>query len=151
MGKVKYKVVARINPQDKEEEKRYYPCAKSMGELTLEDMCKLIEKNCTLTSTDIMAVLNATDEVMREQLANSMIVRVGNLGHMRLSLSGKGALTPEKFTVGHITKARIIFTPSKATKKALKVLEYERYVPEKEEPTNAEGDSDEGVEGETQE
>ena len=91
MGKVKYKVVARINPQDKEEEKRYYPCAKSMGEMTLEDMCKLIEKNCTLTSTDIMAVLNATDEVMREQLANSMIVRVGNLGHMRLSLSGKGA------------------------------------------------------------
>ena len=149
MGKVKYKVVARINPQDKEEEKRYYPCAKSMGELTMDDLCKQIEKNCTLTSTDIMAVLNATDEVMREQLANSMIVRVGNLGHMRLSLSGKGALTPEKFTVGHITKARIIFTPSKATKKALKVLEYEKYVSETGESTSTESNTDEGTEGES--
>lgn len=130
MGTVRYKVVTRINPQDKEAQKKFYPCAMSKGEMSLEDMCKQIEKNCTLTSTDIMAVLNATDEVMREQLANSMIVRIGNLGHVRLSLSGKGALTADKFTVGHITKARIIFTPSKATRKALKVLEYERYNPE---------------------
>lgn len=126
MGKVKYKIIARGNPQNKNEEKKYYACAQSMGEMTLEDMSKLIEKNCTLTSTDIMAVLNATDEVMREQLANSMIVRIGNLGRVRLSLSGKGALSPETYSASNIKRAKIVFTPSKATRKALKVLEYER-------------------------
>lgn len=127
MGKVKYVVVGRGNPQNREEEKKYYACAKSADEITLEDMSKQIEKNCTLTSTDIMAVLNATDEMIREHLAKGMIVRIGNLGHVRLALSSKGALSPDQFTSANITRAKVVFTPSKATKKALKVLEYEKY------------------------
>ena len=142
MGKVKYVVVGRGNPQNREEEKKYYACAKSSGNITLEDMSRQIEKNCTLTSTDIMAVLNATDEMIREHLAKGMIVRIGNLGHVRLALSSKGALSPDQFTSANITRAKVVFTPSKATKKALKILEYEKY--REKEDTKEEGNDTSG-------
>lgn len=147
MGKVKYVVVGRGNPQDKLEEKKYYACAKSSDEITLEELSSLIEKNCTLTSTDVMAVLNATDEAIREYLSKGMIVRIGNLGHVRLALSSKGALSPEQFTSANITRAKVVFTPSKATKKALKVLEYEKYRPKDETKEGEEEDTDTSAEG----
>lgn len=104
----------------------YYACAQSSGEQTLEDLSKVIEKNCTLTSTDIMAVLHAMDDVMRDQLGNGQIVRIGDLGDVRLSLRGKGSISEEKYTTDLIKCARVVFRPSPLTRKALKSVSYQR-------------------------
>ncbi len=126
MATVKYSVVSKLNPQDKDAVPKFYACAQSAGVQTLEDMSKVIEKNCTLTSTDVMAVLHAMDEVMRDQLANGQIVRIGDLGYARLSLRSQGADTLESFSSDMITKARIVFTPSVNTQKTLRTLNYTR-------------------------
>lgn len=124
MGTVKFSIVAKKNPADKGASAKFYACAQSAGEQSLEDMSKVIEKNCTLTSTDVMAVLHAMDEVMRDQLANGQIVRIGDLGYARLALRSNGAETAESFNSSYIKEARVIFTPSINTRKALKTLTY---------------------------
>lgn len=124
MGTVKYSVVAKKNPIDLKASPKYYACAQSAGVQSLEDMSKVIEKNCTLTSTDIMAVLHAMDEVMREQLSNGQIVRIGDLGYARLSLHSQGAETEKQFNSSLISRARVVFTPGANTRKALKTLTY---------------------------
>ncbi|WP_455667830.1 HU family DNA-binding protein [Phocaeicola sp.] len=124
MGTVKYSVVEKRNPGDKDAVGKFYACAQSAGDQSLEDMSKVIEKNCTLTSTDVMAVLHAMDEVMRDQLSNGQIVRIGDLGYTRLTLRSNGANTAEAFNSSYIKEARVVFTPSANTRKALKTLSY---------------------------
>ncbi len=124
MATVKYSVVGKKNPMDKEAPEKFYACAQSAGEQTLEDLSKVIEKNCTLTSTDIMAVLHALDEVMRDQLSNGQIVRIGDLGYARLALRSNGAETAASFNSSNIKEARVLFTPSVNTRKALKTLTF---------------------------
>lgn len=126
MATVKYSVIPKKNPLEPNSDPKFYACAQSAGVQTLEDMSKAIEKNCTLTSTDIMAVLHAMDEMLREQLSNGQIVRIGDLGYARLSLRSIGANTMEKFTPNLIKKARVVFTPSIATRRALSTLVYTR-------------------------
>lgn len=124
MATVKYSVVGKKNPSDKEAAPKFYACAQSAGEQSLEDLSKVIEKNCTLTSTDVMAVLHAMDEVMCDQLSNSQIVRIGDLGYARLALRSNGADTAEAFNSSFIKEARVLFTASANTRKALKTLNY---------------------------
>lgn len=102
MATVKFSVVRKIKPIDKDANPMFYACAQSAGVQSLEDMSKVIEKNCTLTSTDVMAVLHAMDEVMRDQLANGQIVRIGDMGYARLSLRSEGTETEEAFNASHI-------------------------------------------------
>lgn len=124
MATVKFSVGAKKNPMDLDAAPRFYACAQSSGVQSLEDLSKVIEKNCTLTSTDIMAVLHAMDEVMRDQLSNGQIVRIGDLGYVRLALRSEGAETAESFTSAMIKKVRVVFTPSLITQKALKTLNF---------------------------
>lgn len=124
MATVKYSVVEKKNLQDQDAASKFYACAQSAGEQSLEDLSKVIEKNCTLTSTDVMAVLHAMDEVMREQLSNGQIVRIGDFGYARLTLRSSGAESEDKFNSSFIKEARVLFTPSANTRKALKSLTY---------------------------
>lgn len=124
MATVKYSVSKKKNPMDPESAPKFYANAQSSGVQSLEDMSKVIEKNCTLTSTDVMAVLHAMDEVMRDQLSNGQIVRIGDLGFARLSLSSKGADVETDFDASYIKSANVVFTPSGNTRKALKTLTY---------------------------
>ena len=124
MANVKFSVVAKKNPVEPEAGAKFYACAQSAGVQSLEDMSKVIEKNCTLTSTDIMAVLQAMDEVMRDQLCNGQIVRIGDLGYARLSLRSRGADSEDKFDSSLIKQARVVFTPSANTRRALMHLVY---------------------------
>lgn len=124
MATVKYSVVEKKNLQDKDAAPKFYACAQSAGVQSLEDLSKVIEKNCTLTSTDIMAVLHAMDEVMRDQLSNGQIVRIGDFGYARLTLRSNGAESEDKFNSSFIKEARVLFTPSTNTRKALKTLTY---------------------------
>ncbi|WP_455671783.1 HU family DNA-binding protein [Phocaeicola sp.] len=141
MATVKYSVVSKKSLLEPNADPKFYACAQSSGVQTLEDMSMVIEKNCTLTSTDIMAVLHAMDEVVRDQLCNGQIVRIGDLGYARLSLRSKGANTAERFTAEMIKQARVVFTPSAKTRRALKTLCYVKVaVQEKKKPSG----SDEG-------
>ena len=72
-------------------------------------MCERIEQSCTVTKADVQAVFVAMENVIADALKKGEIIRLGDLGSLRLSVSSKGALTEEAYDVLFLQKARINF------------------------------------------
>ena len=66
------------------------------GELTLAGLTKAIEKICTVSGADIRAVLYALVDVAVDSLADGTIVRLGDLGRLRITISYEGKATVEE-------------------------------------------------------
>jgi predicted histone-like DNA-binding protein len=107
-------------------EKKFYASASSNGELTLAAMTKRIEKMSTVSGADIRAVVYAMVDVMKDSLADGQIVRLGELGSLRVSVSSEGKSIESEVTSSSISDARVIFTPGKDLKEMLMTLSYEK-------------------------
>jgi len=140
---VKYSVIPRINPRDRETEPKFYAQVKMSGDVSLREMCERIQQSCTVTKADVHAVLVAMEDVIVDALKGGEIIRLGDLGTLRVSLSSKGALTEKEYTSSLITKSRIIFRPGNILSEALANLSYTKLT------TEAESDEEEPSDGET--
>lgn len=92
-------------------DKKYYANPVYTGEITLDQLTEKIEKISTVSGADIRAVLYALVDVIPSELANSQIVRVGDLGSFRISLSSEGKEKEEDITANSIKSSKILFTP----------------------------------------
>jgi predicted histone-like DNA-binding protein len=107
-------------------EKKFYASTLTNGEMTLTKLTKNIEKISTVSGADIRAVVYAMVDVMKDALADGQIVRLGDLGSLRISLSSHPEETAEDVNANSIKSAKTIFTPGKELKEMLKILEYEK-------------------------
>ncbi|MDY3316325.1 HU family DNA-binding protein [Riemerella anatipestifer] len=124
---VKFKVIERGQPGvSGGGDKKWYATPVSSGEKTLTDLTKDIEKISTVSGADIRAVLYALVDVMQSSLANGQIVRLGELGSLRISFSSEGKATEKEVTANAIKQAKVIFTPAKGIKDTLATLTYEK-------------------------
>lgn len=87
---IQIKSALRKNPQDKAAAAKYYPTVVLAPELTQRQIVEEIADRCTLTGSDIKAVLDALMTVIKRNLANGSPIRLGDLGSFRPSISGKG-------------------------------------------------------------
>lgn len=108
---VKYSVIPRINPRDRESEPKYYAQVKTSGDVSIREIAERIQQSCTVTKADVHAVLVALEDVIIDALKGGEIVRLGDLGSLRISLSCKGASTEQEFNTSLITRVRILFHP----------------------------------------
>ncbi|MEJ8591448.1 HU family DNA-binding protein [Riemerella anatipestifer] len=124
---VKFKVIERGQPGvSGGGDKKWYASPNMSGEKTLTDLTKDIEKISTVSGADIRAVLYALVDVMQSSLANGQIVRLGELGSLRVSFSSEGKATEKEVTANAIKQAKVIFTPAKGIKDTLATLTYEK-------------------------
>ncbi|WP_161531784.1 HU family DNA-binding protein, partial [Riemerella anatipestifer] len=107
-------------------EKKYYASANVVSEKTLAGLTKDIEKISTVSGADIRAVLYALVDVMQSSLAEGQIIRLGELGSMRVSISSEGKAKEEEVTSAAIKNAKVVFTPGSDLKKMLATLSYEK-------------------------
>jgi len=107
--------------------KKFYASTSSNGDLTLEKLTTRIEKNSTVGGADIRAVLYAMVEMMQESLEDGQIVRLGDLGSIRVNVKSRGEEKEEDVTSSSIISAKAIFTPSTKLKNVLKNLKYEKH------------------------
>ncbi len=107
-------------------QKKYYASPVLSGEADLDDLTKAIEKISTVSGADIRAVLYALVETVDDFLAEGKIVRLGELGTLRPSISSEGHDTAEEVTGRSIKSAKVIFSPGKILKKMLKNLIYKK-------------------------
>ena len=135
---VKYSVIPRINPRDRESEPKFYAQARMSGEVSLREMCDRIQQSCTVTKADVHAVLVAMEDVFVDALKGGEIIRLGDLGTFRVSLSSKGSLTEKEYTSSLITKSRIIFRPGSVLSDALTNLSFSKLTEKKEDDEEAE-------------
>lgn len=70
---VTYSVVPRVDPRDISAEMTYYARAQARGEVTLGDMARRIQRRCTVTRADTLAVLVALEEEVCRGLCNGRL------------------------------------------------------------------------------
>ena len=98
MGRtVSYSVVKRNNPLDQDAVPKFYAQAQANGHVEIREMADRIQKTCTVTRADVMAVLVALEDVIMEALEGGEIVRLADLGTFQIGLSGRGAETEDAY------------------------------------------------------
>jgi predicted histone-like DNA-binding protein len=141
---VVYKVIPRVNPQKPQEAPKYYPKAIGTGYMTMADIVKRIEKECTITRADATAVIIALEDIIADAMSAGQIVQLGDFGNFYLSIKGKGALAEQDFVPALVKKAKVNFRPGKTVREALKNLSYSKYVKDQEgEPVNKDATEEE--------
>lgn len=121
---VKYHVVARPNPNDRAAPIKYYPSVKSQGRVGLREISERIEAISTISSIDVVAVLEALLVVICDVLAEGKIIELGDIGSIGLRMSGRAADSPEKVGRKHILKVLPRFFPGKRLKLALRRVDF---------------------------
>jgi len=124
---VKFKVIERGQPGVAGGgEKKYYASPVMDGEQTLTGLTKAIEKICTVSGADIRAVLYAMVDVAVDTLADGTIVRLGDLGSLRMSFSSEGKATAEEVSASAIKSSSVIFTPGTRIREMLATVKYQK-------------------------
>lgn len=118
------KPALRKNPQDKAAAAKYYAQVVLAPEMTQKQIVEQIADRCTLTGSDIKAVLDALMTVIKRNLANGSPVRLGDLGSFRPSVSGKGTEEASKCGASSVKKARVIYVPSTEIKEAVSMYAF---------------------------
>ncbi len=108
-------------------EKKFYASPKMSGERTLEGLTQDIEKISTVSGADIRAVLYALVDVIDAKLSNGQIIRLGELGSLRVSFSSEPRDTEKEVNAACIKKSKVVFTPGKGIKKTLATLTYKKH------------------------
>lgn len=110
----KYKLVKKINPQDKEAPKKWYAIPISEVPQTVKAMTRAATENTTTAPIEMEAALELLGRHARQQLQQGHTVRVGDLGTIRVSFKSDGVENITDFNARAMIKnPRIIFTPSK--------------------------------------
>ena len=123
---IKLKFFKRKNPNDLSAPEKYYAAAISEGSIDLKRLAEKIAYQSTLTPGDCYNVLSALEKNIIEELSDGRIVRLGDLGTFRLSVSSEGIDTLENTHSGMVKKARILFRPAIGLRNMLKNLNYKK-------------------------
>jgi predicted histone-like DNA-binding protein len=105
-------------------EKKFYASPMMNGEWNIDRLTKLIEKICTVSGADIRAVLYALVDVSIDGLEDGTIIRLGDLGSIRVTLGSEGRATAEEVDAACIKKTGIIFVPGARIKKTLEDVKF---------------------------
>jgi predicted histone-like DNA-binding protein len=123
---VKVKSVKRKDPRDQASIEKFYLTTISQGSSNLKQLAEKISYQSTLTPGDCYNVLSALEKNVIDELQQGRIVRLGELGTFRVSVSSEGKMTDEELNASAIKKARILFRPSVELSKMLKSLHFQR-------------------------
>jgi len=122
---IRFKSVQRAQPGvSGGGKKKYYAIPVMDGEWNLDSLTKAIEKICTVSGADIRAVLYALVDVAIDGLGDSKIIRLGDLGSIRVTLSSDGVELEKDVNSTIIRKAGVIFTPGTRIKLTLENVKY---------------------------
>ncbi|WP_400192644.1 HU family DNA-binding protein [Hymenobacter sp. B81] len=120
---ITYILVKRGQPGAAPADKQLYAQAKSTGETTVRDLAERISRTSTLSTVDVLAVLEAFFQTVPRELAAGRIVRFGEFGSFQTTLQGAGAATAPEFTPAHIHEVRVRFRPGKLFGQAMQAAE----------------------------
>jgi predicted histone-like DNA-binding protein len=124
---IKIKVVQKAQPGvPGGGEKKYYAAPVMGQEWDIERLTRSIEKISTVSGADIRAVLYALVDVTVDGLDEANIIRLGELGSLRVTLNSEGKATPEEVDVHCVKKAGVIFTPGQRIKEMLRNVKFKK-------------------------
>ena len=93
---------------------KWVPVTKTVSTYDAKRLAKDIEKESTVSQTDVMAVLNAIPNVMTRYLAEGHSVKLDGIGSFFLTFECKktGVDTPEEVSIDQVTNIKVQFRPA---------------------------------------
>lgn len=121
---VKFNVVERGNPANREAPKKFYPSLESTGRKTLRQIAEMVSEISTVSTVDTMANIEALLKVIPQQLADGNIVELGDFGNFWLKANSEGVDSAADVRASQITTLLPRFNPGKQFKKVLATVEF---------------------------
>lgn len=118
-----YRLVQKANPLDQEHKQRYATSVNA-GKIDTRMIAKTLSQKSSLTTGDVMNVLENLLEEIPRRLSQGYSVSLWELGTFRLSLSSQGVKEQKEFNTRTIKK-KVVFLPSKSFKSELKTIPFE--------------------------
>ncbi|MCA9930572.1 MAG: HU family DNA-binding protein [Anaerolineales bacterium] len=123
---VKYNVVTKSNPQNREAPPRYYPVVSSTGRVNQRSLVQKGSQQSTLSAADLAAAMEVLLTLIPQELMAGNIVDLGDFGSFRLSVKAEGSDTAEEVTSNNIKNVHVRFTPGKEFKYAMSRVTFEK-------------------------
>lgn len=91
----------------------YYGRAVQIQAIGTDQLADIIQRNCTLKKSDVIAVIEELIEVMTDKLQNSFTVKLDGFGTFKIGLKTVGADKPENFSISrNVSGLRVNFVSS---------------------------------------
>ena len=98
---------------------KWYARMVPTGVINTRQLAEIIQRNCTVKKSDVMAVIDEMVETMRDQLQDSKRVKLDGFGSFKIGLKCRGARSAKAFTVSdNIEGLRVVFTPERTNDSA---------------------------------
>ena len=123
---IKSKLVQKVNPAKPADPKKFYANLVTRGEVSLRELAKEISIISTVSSPDVMAVIESLLQIIPKHLALGEIVRLGEFGSYSVRLSSEGAATEQTFNSSLIRGLNLNFRPGKEVEQVLQNISYEK-------------------------
>jgi predicted histone-like DNA-binding protein len=123
---IEYSLVERGNPGDPQAPKKFYAAAKSTGETTVRGLAKRISDISTVSTVDVMAVLEAFFQTVPAEMAEGRIVRFGDFGSFYTTLQSSGTATEKEFSAALVSNVKVNFRPGKLFAQAMQGADLKR-------------------------
>lgn len=117
----KFKLAQRGNPAKKDAPKKWYGIPISSKPLELKAMTRAVTENTTTAPIEMEGSMELFSKFAMQQLMQGHTVNVPGFGSFRISFKSEGVEDITKFNASIMIKnPRIIFTPSKELRDAVK-------------------------------
>ena len=90
----------------------YHPVVAPVTPIGIETVSQSISGKCTVTRSDVQAVLLSLEEYIVEQVKCGNSIRLGSLGSFRPTFSTKGQEDKDQVSAADILRVRLRFHPS---------------------------------------
>ena len=123
---VKFNVVERGNPANKEAPKKFYASVVSTGKVNQNEVAQEVADMSTLSPGDTAAAIENFLLVITRELARGNIVQLGDFGSFWLRIESDGQDAADGVRRETITNVLPRFTPGKRFQQALDAIEFEK-------------------------
>ena len=95
---------------------KWYARAVSTSVINTRQLADIMQRNCTVKRSDILAVIDELVETMRDQLQDSKRIKLDGFGSFKIGVRSIGANSAKEFSVSENIKGmRVIFSPERST------------------------------------
>lgn len=91
---------------------KWYARAMHDETVDIDALAEIMQANCTVKASDIVAVLRELVETMTRELQSSKRVKINGFGTFKVGISSKGADSADEYKAStHIRGAHVLFQP----------------------------------------
>ena len=93
---------------------KWYARAVPTAVIGTRQLAEIIQRNCTVKKSDVIAVLEELVEVMKDQMQDSKRVKLDGFGSFKIGINCRGARSAKAFTINdNIEGLHVVFTPER--------------------------------------